>query len=210
MAAGEGGVKSPGLNQGETARGHARKIGKSRAWGCQNRIVNGRSECDSHHVNEEVIEKTYLAALNDLLENAGEIVETIKNGAGMAMEPENRAALEQTDDEIIQLQEEALELHRSKHRMEVSTMDYESKITELKARMKALEARRAELQSTAVKYAEVRVWLDTFIEQTMQSGMVTAVDGTTLKMLVERILIRDKGMEVQFKCGVTIEKEYVK
>ena len=76
--------------------------------------------------------------------------------------------------------------------------------------MKALEARREELQTTELQYAAVKVWLDTFIEQTMREDAVTTVDGTTLKMLVDRILVKNDGIEVQFSCGVSIEKEYVK
>ena len=76
--------------------------------------------------------------------------------------------------------------------------------------MKELEAERNELQGTAAKYAEVRLWLDTFIEQTMQSDTLTTVDGTTMKMLVDRIHVRNDGVVVEFKCGVAIEQEYVK
>ena len=76
--------------------------------------------------------------------------------------------------------------------------------------MKELEAERNELQETAAKYAEVRLWLDTFIEQTMQSDTLTTVDGTTMKMLVDRIHVRNDGIVVEFKCGVAIEQEYVK
>ena len=75
---------------------------------------------------------------------------------------------------------------------------------------KALEADRDALQGTAVKYAEVKTWLNTFIEQTMQEEAVTTVDGTTLKMLVDRILVKNEGIVVEFKCGVAIEQEYVK
>lgn len=76
--------------------------------------------------------------------------------------------------------------------------------------MKALEAKRDELQNTEVKYAEVRAWLDTFIEQTMKTDTLTTVDGSTMKMLVDRIVVRNEGIEVEFKCGVSIEKEYVR
>ncbi len=57
-------------------------------------------------------------------------------------------------------------------------------------------------------YAEVKTWLDTFIEQTMREDAVT--NGTTLKMLVDRILVRDDGIEVEFSCGVSIEKKFVR
>ena len=39
---------------------------------------------------------------------------------------------------------------------------------------------------------------------------LTAIDGVTMKMLVERIIARENSIEVVFKCGVSIEKEYVR
>lgn len=44
----------------------------------------------------------------------------------------------------------------------------------------------------------------------MQTETLTKVDGTTMKMLVDRIIVRNDGIEVEFKCGVAIEKEYIK
>ncbi len=46
--------------------------------------------------------------------------------------------------------------------------------------------------------------------QARSNGSVTTADGTTMKMLVDRIQIRNEGIVVEFKCGVAIEQEYVK
>ena len=44
-------------------RFQSRKIAKNAGWGCCNRINNGRAVCDSHHVNEDVLEAAYLTAM---------------------------------------------------------------------------------------------------------------------------------------------------
>ena len=157
-----------------------------------------------------MLEETYLAALNELIENAGEVVDTIKEGAGLAMEPENKAALAQVEEDIIQLQEAVLALHKAKQQMSVTATEYAAKVKEYSEQMKVLETKRDELQETETQYAAVKVWLNTFIEQTMQEGAITTIDGRTLKMLVDRILVKNDGIEVQFSCGVSIEKEYVR
>ena len=180
------------------------------SWGCCNRIVNGRAECDSHHVNEEVLEATYLAAMRALIDSAEDVIEAVRDGAELALEPENKAALDRIDEQIIEIQEAVLALHKAKQRMEISATDYAAQVKEHRERMKTLEADRDTLQGTAVKYAEVKTWLNTFIEQTMQGDALTTVDGTTMKMLVDRIQIRNEGIVVEFKCGVAIEQEYVK
>ena len=76
--------------------------------------------------------------------------------------------------------------------------------------MKVLETERSELNDTAIRYTEVKEWLNTFIEPTMQGNAFSTVDGTTMKMLVDRIRINNEGIVVEFKCGVAIEQEYVK
>ena len=198
---------------GGRLRRHMRTMGSGKkvaSWGCATRIVNGRKACDSHHINETVLEATYLAALNDLIENAGTVVDVIKEGAGLAMEPDNRAALAQIEEDIIEIQESVLALHRDKKEMRISTADYAAKVKEYSEQMRAKEAERDKLQDTAVKYAEVSTWLDTFMDQAIHGDKLTQCDGTVMKTLVERIIARDTGIEVIFKCGVSVEHEYVK
>ena len=198
---------------GGRLRRHVRTMGtgkKVASWGCATRITNGRQACDTHHINETVLEATYLAALRDLLDNASDVVEAVKEGAELALEPENRAAIERVEAEIVGIQEAVLELHRAKQRMELGAAEYTAKVKEYSELMKAKEAERDALQDTAVKYTEVKTWLDTFMDQIMQSTSLTKVGGTTMKMLVEKIIARDTGIEVIFKCGVSVEHEYVK
>lgn len=198
---------------GSKLRRHVRTMGSGKrtaSWGCCNRIVNGRSECNSHHVNEEMLEATYLAAMRQLIDGADEVVEAVREGAALTLEPENKAAIERIEAEIIEIQEAALALHKAKQRLEVSDPEYAAKVAEYKDRMKVLETERSELNDTAIRYTEVKEWLNTFIEQTMQGDAFSTVDGTTMKMLVDRIRINNKGIVVEFKCGVEIEQQYVR
>ena len=198
---------------GGRLRRHVRTVGSGKkvpSWACATRIVNGRQACDSHHINESILEATYLAALKELIDSADEVVETIREGAQLALEPEHKAEIDRVEAEIIEIQEAALALHKAKQQMAVSAADYAAQVKEYSERMKSLEAKREELQSTELKYAEVRAWLDTFIDQTMRGDSLTEVDGITLKQLVEKIVAWNTGIEVVFKCGVAIEHEYVK
>ena len=198
---------------GGRLRRHVRTMGSGNrvaSWGCATRIVNGRQACDSHHINETVLEATYLAALKELIDSADEVVDAIREGAQFTLEPECQAKIERIEAEIIEIQESALALHKAKQRLEISASGYAAKVKEYSDRMKELDAQRDELQSMELKYAEVRSWLDTFIEQTMCGDSLTEIDGVTMKQLVEKIVARDSGIEVIFKCGVAVEHEYVK
>ena len=197
---------------GHKLRRHVRTVGsgmKVPAWGCANRIVNGRRECDSHHVNEDTLQHTYAAAIGGMIEDAEEIMAAVKDSAGLVMEPKNKAALERVEQEIIDLQNAVLELHKAKQQRSVTATDYAAQIKEYSERMQALEAQQAELQTTENRYSEVKMWLDSFAEHIQSGGIMNADDGMIMKQLVEQIIVNDDGIEVHFKCGIVASHEYL-
>lgn len=111
---------------GHRLRRHVRTVGsgdKVPAWGCANRIENGRIVCDSYHINEDQLQRTYLAAIIEMIDSAEEIVSAVCESAGLIMEPDNRNALDEVEQQIIDLQAAALELHKAKKRMAISEAD---------------------------------------------------------------------------------------
>ncbi len=113
------------------------------------------------------------------------------------------------EDQIIALQEAALALHKAKQRMEISAADYAAKVKEYSEQMKALEAERDEAAQTANMYTELKVVLDAF-EHGIKDGTIMSTDDTAImRSLVEQIIVRETGIEIEFKCGITIRQEYV-
>lgn len=197
---------------GHKLRRHVRTVGtgaKVPAWGCSNRILNGRAVCDSHHVNEDTLQQTYTTAIRDMIEDAEEIIAAVSESAGLVMEPENQAALAQVEQEIIDLQNAVLELHKAKQQRSVTAADYAAQIKEYSQRMQELEAQQADLQTAANRYSEVKMWLDNFAEHIQSGAIMDATDGMIMKQLVEQIIVGVDGIEVHFKCGVIAEHEYV-
>lgn len=179
-------------------------------WGCTNRIQNGRSCCDSHHVREDVLQNIYLAAIREIKDNADEVLETIKSSIDAECQGDTGDRLREIEDQIIALQEAALALHKAKQRMEVSATDYAATVKEYSEQMKALEAERDEAAQTANQYTELKVILDTF-EHGIKDGSIMSTDDTAImRSLVEQIIVREKEIEIEFKCGVTLRQEYVR
>ena len=50
-----------------------------------------------------MLEATYLAAMRTLVDSAEEVVEAVRDGVELALEPENKAVLDRIDEEIIAL-----------------------------------------------------------------------------------------------------------
>lgn len=197
---------------GHKLRRHVRTVGsgiKVPAWGCANRIVNGRRECDSHHVNEDTLQHTYTAAISDMIEDTEEIMAAVKDSAGLVMEPENKAALEQIEQKIIDMQNAVLELHKAKQQRSVTATDYAAQIKEYSQRIQELEVQQAELQTTENRYSEFKMWLDSFAEHIQSGDIMNADDGMIMKQLVEQIIVNDDGIEVYFKCGIVASHEYM-
>ena len=133
----------------------------------------------------------------------------VKGSAGLVMEPENRAALDRIEQEIIDLQNAVLELHKAKQQRSVTAADYTTQIKEFSQQMQELEARQAELQTTENRYAEVRMWLNTFAEHIKSGAIMNTDDSMIMKQLVEQIIVTDDGIEVHFKCGIVASHEYL-
>ena len=198
---------------GSRLRRHVRTMGtgeKVVSWGCTNRIQNGRSCCDSHHVREDVLRNTYLAAIREITDNADEVLETVKSSIASECQGDTGDRLREIEDQIIALQEAALALHKAKQRMEVSAADYAAKVKEYSDRMKALEAERDEAAQTANQYTELKVILDAFEHGIKDGTIMSADDSAIMRSLVEQIIVRDTEIEIEFKCGVTIRQEYLR
>ena len=76
--------------------------------------------CDSHHINEDVLYATYHAAVKAMIEDAGALLEVIQTETEVEMQPRNKAAMDEVEQQIIELQERVLDLHKQKRAMKIS------------------------------------------------------------------------------------------
>lgn len=197
-------------NCGSRLRRHLRKVGSGKrvpAWGCANRIINGRALCDSHHVNEGVLQRTYLAALQTMVDGSKEIIEAIEKSAATEMRTDTD--IDNIDQQIIAIQEEVLTLHRQKQRLAITEEDYQKRLAAFGEQMKELEEQRKQDRTAENRYAAMRLWLDEFKEHTESGDFMNDADGSIMKALVEKIIVKDASMEICFKCGVSIEQVYI-
>ena len=197
---------------GHRLRRHVRTMGSGKkvaAWGCANRIANGRTVCDSRHVSEEVLKETYRAAIMDAVGDMDAIIETVKDSCRMVLVADNHEALAEVERQIIKLQEEVLDFHRARQGYAVTETEYNAQIEAYTDQMQQLEAQRSELQSTSNKYTAVQNWLDTFKETAATGDIYDPDNAAVMKAMVEYIVVHRDRMEIHLKCGVTIDKEYV-
>lgn len=197
---------------GHKLRRHVRRVGSGKlvpAWACSERVKNGRAVCDSHHVNEETLQRTYTTAIRNMLGDIDSLMEAVKDSARQAIQPNNKAALQRVEQEIIEIQEQVLALHKLKQQRGVSAADYAAQVKAYSEQLQALESKQAELQTTENKYSSVKLWLENFAEHIKSGEIMNADDSMVMKQLVQQIVVGDEGIEIQLQCGVSIKQEYV-
>jgi len=193
---------------GHRLRRHVRTVGSGKrvaAWGCTNRISNGRAVCDSHHINEDVLEHTIRAAFDGM----DDVLDVVEESCAEVLEADNHTELEQVQQDIITIQEAVLALHKAQQQGEVSEMDYEIKIASYSQQMDELQERQRELKATAGRFAEVKYWMDTFKEHVHSGEKMDTTDAVILRQLTDRIVVYDDRLEIHLRIGGTLEQKYL-
>ena len=84
------------------------------------------------------------------------------------------------------------------------------KIKEYGDRMKVLETERDDAAQNANQYTELNVILNAFEQGIKDGSIMSTDDATIMRSLVHQIIVRETEIEIEFKCGAVITKEYVR
>ena len=196
---------------GHRFRRHIRTMGsgqKVAAWGCANRIANGRSVCDSWHISEDVLKEIYRTAIIEEVDNIDEAIDAISESCSAEFQVDNHEALSEIEQQIVEIQENVLALHRARQNCGTTDAEYNAQISAYSQRMQELEARRTELQSTSNKYTAIRNWLATFKEAAATGDINDPDNAVVMKAMVEYIVVHRERIEIHLKCGAIIEKNW--
>ncbi len=192
---------------GHRLRRHVRTVGSGKrvaAWGCTNRISNGRTACDSRHINEDMLQRTFLAAFDGIEETMAAVQESCAE----VLEMDSAKELDQVQEEIISIQEAVLELHKSRQQGAIPDAEYEIKIETYSQQMDVLQERQKELKSTAMRYAEVKYWLDEMKRHLASGEDLNMDDALLIRSLAEKIIVHDDYMEIHLRCGGVLDEQY--
>jgi len=192
---------------GHRLRRHVRTVGSGKrvpAWGCANRISNGRAACDSHHINEDVLERTFRAAIDGM----DIVIDAVQNACEEVLDTGSRAELERVQQEIITIQEAVLALHKDQQQGLISNEDYDQKVAAYSQQMDTLQERQRELKATAGRYAEVKYWLDAYKEHVQSGKKMDTDDAVMIRSLTDKIVVYDDRLEIHLRIGEIIEQPY--
>ena len=198
---------------GAKLRRHVRTVGgkkKVASWGCANRIVNGRAACDSRHVREDVLERTYFSTVRRVLKSGEEAIDTAERNVRRVLEGTNGNDSQVISQRITQIQEAVLALRYKRQQNAITEAAYAERIADYAEQMQTLEEQSAACQKEVNRMTEIGLVFDTFREH-MRSGAVSdPTDAGVMRQLVEKIIVGTDGIEIIFKCGVRVRERFEK
>ena len=77
-----------------------------------------------------------------MIEDAGALLEVIQTESEVEMQPRNKAAMDEVEQQIIELQERVLDLHKQKRAMKISDAYYNAQVNDYSQQLGALEGRQ--------------------------------------------------------------------
>ena len=77
----------------------------------------------------------------------GALLEVIQSETEVEMQPRNKAAMDEVEQQIIELQERVLDLHKQKRAMKISVAYYNAQVNDYSQQLGALESRQQALQT---------------------------------------------------------------
>jgi hypothetical protein len=200
-------------NCGTRLRRHVRTYGngvKVPSWGCALMIKEGKKTCESWHVREDVIERTYEAAMRSIMGDMDDVIDAVKSSIDEDLKNETAEAIERIDQAIAEIQEKALQAQKDKTSGRLQQIEYNTLISEYSQKVQELEKEQDELKTMSNSQYAICAWLDNFKAAAGDGSIAKAENGFIMKQLVEQIVIYETEMEIRFKCGIACRQEYVK
>ena len=178
-------------------------------WACANKIVNGVNACHSRHIREDILIKTYVAALKKMAGDYDKVIATLQDSTDMLSKEYPIEMLNEVSERIIELQTEVMDVHRKKQRGLIDSSEYDQQIEKLRQELQENETKQHELQQATTKISHIKDWMKEFGEHLETTQMDGKYDGVVIKKLVNKINMYDDRLVVEFKYGIKVEQEYV-
>ena len=179
------------------------------SWACANKIVNGADACHSRHIREDILIKTYVAAMKKMSGDYNKVIATLQESADVLSKEYPIEKLKEISDKIIEIQTAVMKLHRKKQQGKIDSDAYNRKIEELQQELQENESKQLQLQQVTTKVSHIKDWMKEFGKHMETTQMDGKYDRAVIKKLVNKIKMYDDRIVVEFNYGIKVEQEYV-
>lgn len=170
---------------------------KSTVWRCVSRVLKKSSgiDCLARTIHEEDLQNAVVTAVNDAWAKRDVVIPVLQENIRAVLCEDTGNLLEGVDLEIKAKQEELL-----------STGKDQAKIDEIGDAIIELRGKRQEILTAAARNVELQERIDTlasFLEE--QSTAVTEYSEALVRRLIEKIVVYDEKLVVEFKLGLSVD-----
>lgn len=179
------------------------KYGEKKAvWRCENRLRNGTRCCkDSPTIEESVLHRAVLQAINQVLENKGDFIQTFRKNVVTALTHD----IEDSEyaKEKKKLQKAMAELIQQQAQQDGNETTFEERCQVITAQIEALEMKQIKESSRDRKGRKMEE-IGNFLDKT--NCVLTEYDDKFVRQLIQNInVVNARKIEVVFKSGITVE-----
>jgi hypothetical protein len=175
----------------------------ARLWVCIRHQLH-KEECDVLPIKEDNIKAGYLAALKELVGQANELCEILRDSIDEVLIEKYKSELAACEQETACIQEEMLRLYKEKGR--IGESDYYKKESEIVIKIENLTSKRIGLECKSQKLRLAKYRAEEMLELIGEMTEVDKFDDELFKVLTEKIVIIDRTkMRIFFKCGIEVE-----
>ena len=170
---------------------------RSIVWRCVSRLEEKGSDCTSPTVNEEVLQAAVVRAINELLVSKDAFLTTLQTNIETVLNEEHDNSTIHIDPKLEELQKELLRLANSK-------ADYEevaNEIYRLREQKQNALIENAEREGRRQRIAE----LTDFLKE--QSCELEEYNEQLVRKLIEKVIVFEGKLTVEFKSGVELDIE---
>lgn len=179
------------------------KYGEKKAvWRCENRLRNGTRYCkDSPTIEESALYRAVLHAINQVLENKGDFIQTFRKNVVTALIHDTEDS--EYAEEKKKLQKTMAELIQQLAQQNGDETAFEERCQAITAQIEALEMKQIKAISRGEKGRKMED-IENFLDKT--NCVLTEYDDKLVRQLIQNInVVNARKIEVVFKSGITVK-----
>nr|WP_207204751.1 recombinase family protein [Miniphocaeibacter massiliensis] len=168
---------------------------KSIVWRCVTRVENGPEKCKARTVKEDLLHEVVVEAINVLIENKNDYVKIIEENVMKVLDEKFDVTVDDIDEKLHELQNELIQKSNSKTEYErIAEEIYE--LRDKKQEVMIANATRSEKRR---RVQDIKAYLKT------SYAKIENYDESLVRRIIDKIIVYDDYMEVEFKTGNKIE-----
>lgn len=169
----------------------------STVWRCCTRVEHGPKKCDAPTIQESDLQSAVVKAVQKVMGGKDVFLPVLEKNIREVLESESGEQIEKIDRRLKELQQELLRLANGKKEYG----DVADEIHKLREQRQDVLAQDAESDGRRQRIEEMREFLEKHVNEPLE------YDEKLVRRLVEKIMVYENRLTVEFKSGLEIDVE---